>query len=75
MICKKMGRNVCLVVISLATVMIFYAISVIYIQSSVMGKSSADLLKERLQKKEVQKQKELQKASLAPRGTARAHTQ
>jgi hypothetical protein len=59
MFCKKMGRNVCLVVIFLSGVMIFYAISLFHIHSSVMGKSSADMLKERLKKQEMQRAKEV----------------
>jgi hypothetical protein len=58
MFCKKMGRNVCLVVIFLSSVMVFYAISLFHIHSSVMGKSSADMLKERLKKQEMQRAKE-----------------
>ncbi|HGZ70883.1 MAG TPA: hypothetical protein ENK87_03455 [Nitratifractor sp.] len=58
MFCKKMGRNVCLVVIFLSSVMIFYAITLFHIHSSVMGKSSADMLKERLKKQEIQRAKE-----------------
>lgn len=58
MFCKKMGRNVCLVVIFLSSVMIFYAITLFHIHTSVMGKSSADMLKERLKKQEMQRAKE-----------------
>ena len=58
MICKNMGRNICMVIIFLSSVMIFYAVSLFHIHSSVMGKSSADLLKERLLKKEQLRLKE-----------------
>ena len=50
MFCKKMGRNVCLVTIFLSLVMLFYLISIFFIHSNIMGKSSADLLRERLEK-------------------------
>ena len=53
MFCKRMGRNVCLVVIFLAFVMIFYIISIFFIHGSSMGKDSGDLLRERLQKQEM----------------------
>ncbi len=56
MICKKMGRNICLVVTFLSVVMLFYVFSLFHIHSSIMGKSSADLLKERLKKEQMQKE-------------------
>ncbi len=55
MFCKQMGRNVCLVVIFLSLVMIFYIISIFFIHGSIMGKDSGDLLRERLQKQQMQR--------------------
>ncbi len=54
MFCKRMGRNVCLVVIFLSLVMIFYIISIFFIHGSIMGKDSGDLLRERLQEQQMQ---------------------
>ncbi len=51
-----MGRNVCLVVVFLSGVMLFYAFSLFHIHSSIMGKSSADLLRERLKKEQMQRE-------------------
>ena len=53
--CQKMGRNVCMVVSFLALVMVFYIISIFFIHGSIMGKDSGDLLRERLQKQQMQK--------------------
>lgn len=65
MICKNMGRNICLVIVFLASVMIFYAISLFYIHSSVMGKSSIDFSRERLHKKELLSQEKLKEDNKA----------
>ena len=52
MLCNENNRNICMVVTSLSLVMIFYLVSLIYIQSSIMGKDSGDLLRERLMKEQ-----------------------